>query len=95
MEDILKQAYKDYLKLVETVKDFSGTLEQLCEQLKGFNFNDLEEKFDCDFGVLVATVYAVENEFFVERYIDIWDDANESILKQGIDYVDLKELVGE
>ncbi len=90
MKEIYNKAYSDYLKLVEIVKEFKGTLEQLCEHLKGFNLMDWDSQFDCDFGSIVATVYAVDDEFFVREHIDIYDDKKGVCIKQCISYVDCK-----
>lgn len=92
MKNIYKQAWADYLKLVELVKDFDGKLDQLCEHLNGFNLDHFEERFDCNFGTLTATIYSVENELFVFHLIDIWDDKKTELVKENIDYVDVKKL---
>ncbi len=88
--DLIHKAYNDYLKLVEIVKTFEGGLEQLLEHLNGFNLMEWDKQFDCNFGSIVATVYAVNDEFFVYEYIDIYDDEKGVCIKECISYVDCK-----
>ena len=92
MKNIYKQAWDDYLKLIEFVREFKGTLEQLCKHLNGWNLDSLNDKFDCNFGTLTATVCFVNGEFFVENYLDIWDDKNYCLVQQSIDYTELKKI---
>lgn len=92
MDEIYQKAWTDYLKLVELVRGFNGDLDQICEHLKGWNLDHLENKFDCNFGSLTATIYSVENELFVFHLVDVWDDKELTLVKENIDYTDLKSL---
>ena len=91
MKAIYKQAWMDYLKLVELVKGFKGSLEELCKQLNGYNLDNDDERFDLNYGSISATIYAVECRLFVYECIDIWDDEETALVKECIHYTDVKE----
>ena len=73
--DLILQAKQDYQNLkndIETNKNLS--LEELCDTLGGHNLKD--DLFDINYGCITATVYLKNNKFVLDKYVDIWDDAN-------------------
>lgn len=91
MKAIYRQAWEDYLKLVDLVKGYKGSLDQLCKQLNGYNFDSVDERFDCNYGSITATVYTVGIEFFIYEHLDIWDDKATTLVKECIHYADVKD----
>ena len=51
---LYKEALKSYEKLNEIVKNYKGTLEELCEVLGGHNLED--DMFDVNFDWICATI---------------------------------------
>ena len=84
---LYKKAYDDYIELVSIVRDFQGSLEELCDKLRGFNLNF--KRFDLNYKSITTTIYFCNGELFVYRYIDIWDDENESLIEECIEYINL------
>lgn len=89
MKDLYKKAYSDYMELVTIVREYKGNLEELCKTLGGFNYSVDFERFDLNYKSITATIYFCNGELFVYRYIDIWDDENEKLVEECIDYTDL------
>ena len=95
MKNIYKKAYSDYIELVDGVREFKGSLEELCDKLGGFNLSMEFERFDLNYKTITATIYYCNEELFVYRYIDIWDDENERVVKECVDYTDLVDWGNE
>ncbi len=74
IEELKKQAKKDFKKLSKIVAKFDGPPKELCLKLSGFNYDNDEQFFDCDFGVLGATIKWTKKGMFVSKHIDIWDN---------------------
>ncbi len=89
MKNICKKAYFDYIELVDIVREFKGNLEELCDKLGGFNLSMDFERFDVNYKTITATIYFNNGELYVYRYIDVWDDEEEDIVKECVDYTDL------
>ena len=87
--DLYCQARCDFKKLQAMIMCFAGTTKELCEHLHGFNFEQKEKWFDCNFGCLTVTIKATENGLVIAPSIDIWDDKNGRIVAENITYFDL------
>lgn len=73
-DDILyRQAKKDYLKLKEIVENYNGTIEELCEELNGFNYDEDEKYFDLNYGRLCLTIKIEDNKITLSEWVDIYD----------------------
>ncbi len=75
---LIRKARKDFVKLRNQVQSLKGiiTFKELCEYCNGFNYNG--ELFDCNFGVITATVHS---NFTLYHCVDIWDDKHDCLFK--------------
>lgn len=94
-EKIYIQAIKDYEELVNKVSKFHGTFENLCIYLKGYNYNQYNGLFDCNYKTIRATIkYNFANHsYYLCSDIDVWDDKHCQILKEQITIDELRKLV--
>lgn len=91
IKEYKKQAFKDWKELSNIVYDYKGTLNELCDELNGFNYDEYDERFDLYFKSITTTIYKNNESFYVLNYIDIWDDNLCMIIAESIDIVDLEE----
>lgn len=91
-KNLLGQAYSDVLKLNAIVNEFSGSFDDLCTKLSGYNWDG--ELFDLNFGVITATVENVDGVKFAlnQKSVDIWDDSLTNMVKESIPVIELKAL---
>lgn len=76
MEDltkIYKYALESYYKLKNIVETFNGTLEELCDKLKGHNLK--YDLFDVNFEYICGTIIKKDNSFLLTNSIEIWNDS--------------------
>lgn len=91
MVRIYKYALESYYKLKKIVDNFKGTLEELCDELGGHNFED--DLFDINFEWICGTVVKINDHLELVESIEIWNDKNYEFV--GDFYVDwLEKQVG-
>ena len=73
-KELYKKALCCFNELKEKVENYQGTLEQLCDELGGHNFED--NLFDVNYAWICATVYKKNKGFVLDNYIELWDDEN-------------------
>ncbi len=73
-EKLKEQLKKDYIKLYNIVKNYKGTLKDLCDELGGHNFEE-NDYFDLNYGVMCITIRFKDNNFKLDTNdIEIWED---------------------
>lgn len=72
--DLFFKAIKDFNALCGIVSTHKGTLEDLAFQLGGKNYDG--ELFDCDYGIISATIFDRGNGVLEvsKSSIDVWDE---------------------
>lgn len=72
-DTLYRQAKKDYLKLKEIVENYNGTIEELCKELGGHNYDEDEKYFDLNYGRLCSTVKEEDDKIILSEWVDIYD----------------------
>ena len=88
-EDI-RQALSRYNELCKKVASCTKTLEELCEELNGYNLEDF--LFDCNYFEITATITNINGKLSVHSRIDIWDSESGECL-EDITICELEEFV--
>lgn len=73
-KELYEKALKSYKKLNEIVKNHKGTLEELCDELGGHNFED--DLFDVNYAWICATVCKTDKGLSLCNSIELWNDEN-------------------
>lgn len=78
-DTLYRQSKKDYLDLKEIIDNYTGTIEELCDELGGFNYenvivsSDYDKYFDVNYGKICITVKSKDNKIFLDNTLDIYD----------------------
>lgn len=72
-QELKFKAIQDVFNLQNTIERYEGTLEELCEELKGHNLE--EDLFDVNYGCITATVNRnIYDRFYLASSIEVWND---------------------
>lgn len=78
-KEYINQALSRYNELCEKVASYTKTLEELCKELNGHNFEDF--LFDCNYFEITATIVKINGKLSVHSWIDIWDSESGECLE--------------
>ena len=95
LEELKKQAEKDYEELKKIVENYHGPFYALCRKVKGFNYTTWESPhyFDVNWGVINTTIYAdedIKNIYHISDVYDIWDDGDGTEFSKMVATIEVK-----
>lgn len=71
---IKNEIKKQYDELNLIISNFKGTLKELCDNLGGHNFNELDNMFDLNYKDCCFTIELKDNTFIITGGIEVYDD---------------------
>lgn len=73
--ELENKATADYLELKEIVlKNENKSLEELCSELGGHNYDIGFKRFDLNFKSICATVRVINDKLTLDPSVEVWDD---------------------
>lgn len=88
-KELYKKAVENWYKLEDIVKNFKGSLEELCNKLYGHNFED--DLFDVNYSCFCATIGIKNNQLFLYDNIELWNDKEYEL----VGYFEIEQLKKE
>jgi hypothetical protein len=79
----LEKAVEEYKELRKKITNYTGSFEELCEELNGFNED--EEMFDINYKSITTTIYNKNGKIKISEYIDIWNDEEAYPIEEMLD----------
>ena len=70
--ELEKKAISSYEELEKIVENTTLSLEELCDELGGHNFED--DLFDLNYSWICATIYNDNGKLKLYKSIEIWND---------------------